>query len=146
MFRRLVNFVLAILMLMPAGICTCDGGVVSCPDHAVQTPTQTQEYTDPVQASGVSRPADSSGTVRDSQAHQCPAPRPHQPSCRVAAPEFLTDASVSDLSISLHIIDFAVVVGVVGWPTPQPSRFDRHTSFTPLPASPIYLANCVLLI
>lgn len=137
MAHRLINFVLAILMLIPAGICTCDGGVVSCLDHPVHNLTDFDagQAREPFEAT--------TGTDRDTTSHRCPPPCPHQPSCGVLAPEFLADASASDISTSLPVIHYAVVVE---WPTPQPSRFDRRTAFTPLPASPIYLAHCVLLI
>lgn len=140
MRHRLINFVLAILMLMPAGICTCDGGVVSCPDHPVQTPTQPQTFGAAGQANGH---CEATGAECDSQSHRCPAPCPHQPSCGAVAPEFLADVSGSDSFTALPFIDYAVVVE---WPTPKPSRSDCYTISIRLHASPIYLANCALLI
>ncbi|VTU01680.1 unnamed protein product [Gemmataceae bacterium] len=143
MLYRLINLVLAVLMLMPAGICTCDGGVVSCPDHPVHAPIQSQICADGGQALGHVEAAVAAETGRDSQPHHCPAPRPHQPSCGAAAPEFLADSSASDISATLLVIDYAVVAE---WPPPPPNRSDCNTAFTPLPAWPIYLAHCVLLI
>ena len=146
MVYRLTNLVLAVLMLMPAGICTCDGGVTSCPDHPVHAPPQSQFRAEAGQACGQSEAAATVDTDRYSQPHRCPrcpAPRPHQPSCGVVAPEFLSDASAADFSATLHVIDRAVVAQ---WPTPPPSGLDRHTAFNPLPAWPISLAHCVLLI
>lgn len=143
MLYRLINLVLAVLMLMPAGICTCDGGVVSCPDHPVHAPTQSRICAVGGQACGHSEAAVAVATGRDSQPHHCPAPRPHQPSCGVEAPDFLADSSMSDVSATLHVIEYAVVVE---WQTPQPNRLNRHAACTPLPACPIYLAHCVLLI
>lgn len=134
--HRLINFVLAILMLMPAGICTCDGGVVSCSDQSIQNLTHTEAG-----LSGGLSEAAKAGCA--SQAHRCPAPSPHRPSCRVVAPEFLTDAATSDISTSLPDLEFSVLIE---WPTPLASRFRDRAIFTPLPASPIYLAHCVLLI
>lgn len=143
MVYRLINLVLAVLMLMPAGICTCDGGAVSCPDHPVEAPTQLLIRVEAGQACGHSEAVVGAKNGRDSQPHHCPAPRPHQPCCGVAAPEYLADSSASDISATLHISDYAVEVE---WPTPPPSGLDRHTAFTPSPAWPISLAHCVLLI
>lgn len=140
MLYRLINLVLAVLMLLPAGICTCDGGVVSCPDHPVHAPTRAQICVDGGSARGHFDAHGAAEMGRDSQTHRCPAPRPHQPSCGAAAPVFLADSSASDISATLFVIDYAVVVE---WPPPQPSRSDRGTAFT---AWPIYLAHCVLLI
>lgn len=134
--RRLINFVLAILMLMPVGICTCDGGVVSCLDHPVQKLTDFD-------AGQASEPFDAAGAGCASQTHRCPAPSPHQPSCGMVAPEFLADSTISDNSTALPDIDNAVVVE---WPTPKPSRSDSRTTSIRRYASPIYLANCALLI
>lgn len=143
MQHRLINTVLAILMLMPAGICTCDGGVVSCPDHAVPAPTQPQTYDAAGQVCGRSEATDATGTDRDSHPHRCPEPCPHQSSCGVAAPEFLADSSGSDISPALPFTDYGVVVE---WPTPKLSRSDCRTISIRLHSSPIYLANCALLI
>lgn len=143
MSYRLINLVLSVLMLMPAGTCTCGGGVVSCPDHPVHAPTRSPICVDGGQARGHFEAAVAAKTGRDPLPHHCPAPRPHQPSCGVAAPEFLADSSASDISATLLVIDYAVIVE---WPPPQPNQSDRSTAFTPLPAWPIYLAHCVLLI
>lgn len=142
MQHRLINVVLAVLMLMPAGICTCDGGVAFCHDHPVQTPTQQQTYDAAGQAHKCSEDTAATEADRESHSHRCPAPCPHQLSCRVVAPEFLADSSESDLSTVLPFIDYAVVVE---WPTPIPTRSDCCLDFSPLPASPIYLTNCALL-
>lgn len=143
MLHRLVNFVLAILMLMPAGICTCDGGVVPCSNHPLQAPTPPQTHADAGRAGGSPENSITTRAGLRSQAHHCPTPRPHQPSCGVVAPEFLAGSAVSDPSTTLPVIDF---VAVVEWPAPQPSRFDRRTTPVRVPASPIYLTNRVLLI
>ncbi len=143
MLYRLINLVLAVLMLMPAGICTCDGGVISCPDHPVHAPIQSLVSVETGPACAHSGAFAGPENGRSSQSHHCPAPRPHQPSCGVTAPDFLPDSSASDISATLHVIDYAVVVE---WPPPLPNRSDRSTAFTPSPAWPIYLAHCVLLI
>lgn len=140
MRHRLINSVLAILMLMPAGICTCDGGVVFRSGDPVQSRTQSQDYDVAEQANGRS---DATGADPDSQSDRCPAPCPHQPCCRVLAPEFLAGSSASDISTALHVIVDAVVVE---WPTPKPSRSDSRPFAIRLHAPPIYLANCALLI
>jgi hypothetical protein len=142
MLHRLINLVLAVLMLMPAGICTCDGGIVSCPDHPIHAPTQSLICVEVGQACGHVETAVEAATAPDSHDHHCPSPRPHQSACGVWAPEFLTDSTAADISTALYLIECDVVVE---WP--PLSESDRHAARTPLvPACPIYLAHCVLLI
>lgn len=142
MTHRLINFVLAVLMLMPAGICTCDGGVVSCPDHPSGVPTQS--------ASAEQAHSGCNGAgyeaAQTAGPHQCPDPSPHETSCRILSPEMAIDVSTSDSSGSSVFLPPALHFVVVAWPAAPPSRLTCAPVDARVTTSPLYLTHCVLLI
>lgn len=141
MSHRLINLVLAVLMLMPAGICTCDGGAVTCPDHPVTTSLHSDYGDRTVGECAHSTPAFHSGD--SSLAHRCPAPRPHQPSCGVVAPETRTSTLVSHPSVPHHDL---VAATALAWLPPHVARTPLQSANPVRSAPPFYLTDCVLLI
>lgn len=143
MVHHILSTVLALLMLMPSGICTC-GSVSACSNHPESSFALVtsgcdfglcDEAFEPNTAS--SRPALSSSS------HQCPAPLPHHPSCRAVSPESLFDAQSSGGSLTSTFSFCTVAIFSFIWETIllAPARTTPRT-----PALPLSLAHCPLLI
>lgn len=143
MLYRLINLVLTVLMLMPAGICTCDGGVVSCPDHPVHAPTRSPICVDGGQTRGHFEAAVAAKTGCDPLPHHCPAPRPHHPSCPAAASA--ADQATTERSwpsAAPDVFAATVVAPLFRRANERPARPARITAVSP----PLFIAHCALLI
>lgn len=133
MARSILSVVLCVLVLMPPGVCTCDGGAQVCTNHPVETQSQL--------------PTDSGDTPHGSapavgESHQCPDPLPHQPFCQVvsATVRHATPAGSASAAPELFAEPIAFWFATVTIPRLVP-LLDAHWS-TP----PLFLTHCALLI
>lgn len=127
-----LSAVLALLMLIPSGVCTCGGGATACASH-------------PASASDISgcAPGCCDGGCDPEARHKCPAPLPHQPSCPAVAPADAADRATSDVA--------SVVVGTgsetpADWVDAEATRPLPAEPAPCVPAVPLFLAHCVFLI
>lgn len=140
MGRSVLAAVLALLMLMPPGMCVCGGGARICPDHP------TAKYALDLPGSQPDGGEDSCcrpARVENARAeHHCPAPIPHEPSCPVVSP--VSTQAAAKIVPSVVIVGFVepVLVSLSFVPPPCPlAPITIHVS-TP----PRFIAHCALLI
>lgn len=132
--------VLALLMLMPPGICICGGGARPCPNHPI---VETDSVTTEPQLAGERELCCGGANVGNTQAeHHCPDPLPHDPSCPVVAPPTDQTPPENVHSVAPDLFAEAVVVHLTYLTTRRPiTSTSVHVSHLPL-----FLAHCALLI
>ncbi len=138
MVRRILSTVLAFLLLLPEGICTC-GGASACTDHpesSAEQPTRDCEH-------GLSNEATASRSTISTASHPCHAPASHQPSCRAVSPDplFATQTSGGSKPSAFSFCMAAIASFDFGAILHAPPRTTSHP-----PAFPLSLAHCPLLI
>lgn len=133
MVRSILSVVLCVLVLVPPGVCTCDGGAQVCTNHPAETHSQFPTDSDDT-------PHASAPAVGES--HHCPDPLPHQPSCQVVSTtvRHVTPTSASTAAPELLAEPIAFWFATVTIPCLVP-LLDVHWS-TP----PLFLTHCALLI
>lgn len=134
MVRSILSVVLCVLVLMPPGVCTCDGGAQVCTNHPAETHSQLPTDSDDL-------PHGSAPAVGES--HRCPDPLPHQPFCQAVSTtvrHITPGGSVSTAAPELLAEPIVFVFATVPVLRLVPS-VDVHWS-TP----PLFLTHCALLI
>ena len=137
--------VLAFLMLMPAGVCTCGGGARPCPDHPPIGSTHQHDGC----SSGCCHKGSSGGTPSAARTdaaaeHHCPAPLPHEPSC--PAVTWAAPADTSAAADSVTVLISSSADRAVTWWVPDAPRSTSTLVTTYVPTAPLFLSHCSLLI
>ena len=139
MVRSVLAVALALLMLLPPGICICGGGPRPCPDHRGGGPGS--EPTDCPAASGT---VGCCGGIHASRTeHRCPDPIPHDSSCpAVSQGTAQVAAENTPETTLLDLGGTSVAVPVPPLTVQRPAPTLRVAVATP----PLFLVHCALLI
>lgn len=140
MVHSLLAVVLALLMLMPPGICVCGGGSRPCPDHP--TPENALEPPESLPGGG-DDPCCGAVRVGNTRVeHHCPDPLPHEPLCPVVTTTSIQAVAEIAPVVTIDWFVEPVVVRLAFVPAPRP------LAPTPIhvPTLPRFIAHCALLI
>ncbi len=142
MFTPVLRAILTVLVLMPPGVCACDGGPRACPNHP--SPVERHDCDSGHCGDGHRGGAeDEQGLDHAGAGHRCPAPVPHHPSCPAVTPaadqaaaERVWPSAAPDLLTAPFVVPFSRQTHV------RPARPIRVTTSSP----PLFIAHCALLI
>ena len=145
MVRSVLAAVLALLMLLPPGICVCGGGPRACPDHPVPGRALGHDGCD----SSCRRhaPAEHAGAAAQAAAaadHHCPAPLPHHPTCPAVTAATPADTQAATDASTLLLL--ASLEEPLAWWLPVPPRATRTPAAPHVPSPPLFIAHCTLVI